>query len=170
MIFSINLDIELTDEELKWLKDKFLPNRRTYNVILGEMKESSYKENPIVKNLSEKNMKNELDLDNPIFVVYLNVDGMNPTRAQDLIENYKKFLKYDNCTFWIVAVTDQKTKFDMIWKGQKYDTQSFDNVQTITQLNKRMSKLMELISEGTTDDVLKQKLRDFTLDQILENE
>ena len=47
-------------------------------------------------------MKNELDLDNPIFVVYLNVDGMNPTRAQDLIENYKKFLKYDNCTFWIV--------------------------------------------------------------------
>ena len=39
-------------------------------------------------------MKNELDLDNPIFVVYLNVDGMNPTRAQDLIENYKKFLKY----------------------------------------------------------------------------
>jgi len=115
-------------------------------------------------------MKNELDLDNPIFVVYLNVDGMNPTRAQDLIENYKKFLKYDNCTFWIVAVTDQKTKFEMIWKGQKYDTQSFDNVQTITQLNKRMSKLMELISEGTTDDVLKQKLRDFTLDQILENE
>ena len=115
-------------------------------------------------------MKNELDLDNPIFVVYLNVDGMNPTRAQDLIENYKKFLKYDNCTFWIVAVTDQKTKFEMIWKGQKYDTQSFDNVQTITQLNKRMSKLMELISEGTTDDVLNQKLRDFTLDQILENE
>jgi len=56
VIFSINLDIELTDEELKWLKDKFLPNRRTYNVILGEMKESSYKENPIVKNLSEKNI------------------------------------------------------------------------------------------------------------------
>jgi hypothetical protein len=115
-------------------------------------------------------MKNELDLDNPIFVVYLNVDGMNPTHAQDLIENYKKFLKYDNCTFWIVAVTDQKTKFEMIWKGQKYDTQSFDNVQTITQLNKRMSKLMELISEGTTDDVLKQKIRDFALEQILENE
>ena len=114
-------------------------------------------------------MKNELDLDNPIFVVYLNVDNINSTHAQDLIENYKKFLKYDNCTFWIVAVTDQKTKFEMIWKGQKYDTQSFDNVQTITQLNKRMSKLMELISEGTTDDVLKQKLRDFTLDQILEN-
>jgi len=112
----------------------------------------------------------ELDLDNPIFVVYLNVDGLGHTHAHELIENYKKFLKYDNCTFWVVAVTDQKTKFEMIWKGQKYDTQSFDNVQAITQLNKRMSKLMELISEGTTDDVLKQKLRDFALDQILENE
>ena len=111
---------------------------------------------------------NQLDLDNPIFVVYLNVDGVYD--PHELIENYKKFLKYDNCTFWVVAVTDQKTKFEMIWKGQKYDTQSFDNVQAITQLNKRMSKLMELISEGTTDEVLKQKLRDFTLDQILENE
>ena len=113
---------------------------------------------------------NQLDLDNPIFLVYLNVDGMGSAHAQELIENYKRFLKYDNCTFWVVAVQDQKTKFELIWKGQKYDTQSFDNVQAITQLNKRMSKLMELISEGTTDDVLKQKLRDFALDQILENE
>ena len=115
-------------------------------------------------------MENELNLDNPIFVVYLNVDGMSPSHAHDLIENYKKFLKYDNCTFWVVAVTDQKTKFEMIWKGQKYDTQSLDNVQAITHLNKRMSKLMELLSEGTTDEVLKQKLRDFTLEQILQDE
>ena len=56
MIFSINLEIDLTDDEIKWLKDKFLPNRRTYNVIFGEIKEFSYKENPIVKNLSEKNI------------------------------------------------------------------------------------------------------------------
>jgi hypothetical protein len=113
---------------------------------------------------------NKLDLDNPIFVVYLNVDVLSAQYAQELIEKYKRFLKYDNCTFWIVAVTDQKTKFEMIWKGQKYDIQSYDNVQAITHLNKRMSKLMKLISEGTTDEVLKQKLRDFTLDQILENE
>jgi hypothetical protein len=111
----------------------------------------------------------QLDLDNPIFVVYLNVDGLSEARAHDLIDNYRSFLKYDNCTFWTVAVTDQKTKFEMIWKGQKYDTSSYDNIEAITHLNKRMSKLMDFISEGTTDDVLKQKLRDFTLDQILDS-
>ena len=57
----------------------------------------------------------------------------------------------------------------MIWKGQKYDTSTFDNIEAI-KLNKRMSKLMDFIAEGTTDDILKQKLRDFTLDQILDNE
>jgi hypothetical protein len=67
-------------------------------------------------------------------------------------------------------VTDQKNKFEMIWKGQKYDTSTFDNIEAIKHLNKTMSKLMDFIAEGTTDDILKQKLRDFTLDQILDNE
>jgi uncharacterized protein (DUF433 family) len=31
-----------------------------------------------------------------------------------------------------------------------------------------MSKLIELLSEGTSDDVLKQKLRDLTLTEILD--
>jgi len=34
---------------------------------------------------------NQLDLDNPIFVVYLNVDGMGSAHAQELIENTKGF-------------------------------------------------------------------------------
>ena len=117
-----------------------------------------------------KTQKDELNLDNPIFTVYLNVDGLGAAHANDLINNYKRFLKYDNCTFWIVAVTDQKTKFEMIWKGQKYDTSSLDNTEAIKNINKRMSKLMDFIAEGTTDDVIKQKLRNFTLEQILENE
>lgn len=115
-------------------------------------------------------MVNELNLDNPIFVVYLNVDGMHSQRAQDVIETYRKHLKYDNPESTIIAVTDQKTKFEMIWKGQKYDTPTFDNIEAITHLNKRMSKLMDFIAEGTTDDILKQKLRDFTLEQILQDE
>jgi len=112
---------------------------------------------------------NELNLDNPVFVVYLNVEGMPRAVAQDLIQSYKAYLKYDNCTFWIVAVQDQQTKFEMIWKGQKYDTPpSEDNTNKIKFAYKRMSKLIELLSEGTSDDVLKQKLRDLTLTEILD--
>jgi hypothetical protein len=52
MIFSINLEIDLTDVEIKWLKDKFLPNRRSYLILQGGL----YRTNSIVKTLSEKNI------------------------------------------------------------------------------------------------------------------
>jgi len=108
----------------------------------------------------------QLDLDNPIFAVYLNIDGLTGEKAEYLVERYKKFFRYDNCTFWIIAVRDQKTNIGLIWKGQKYDTDS----KSIKNIYKRMSNLTEILSEGTTDDVLKQKLRDFTLNEILDDE
>jgi hypothetical protein len=110
----------------------------------------------------------ELNLDNPIFVVYLNVDGHTRQKAEELIKQYRRFLNYDNVTFWIMAVEDQKTKIELIWKGQKYEIPSNDN--SVKTIKKSLTKLVDIISEGLTDDVLKQKLRDFTLDQILENE
>jgi repressor of nif and glnA expression len=59
MKFSINLDIELTEDELKWIKDKFLPNRRTYNIIFEKIENKSYSTNikiQVVKSLVEKNI------------------------------------------------------------------------------------------------------------------
>lgn len=56
MIFSINLEIDLTDVEIKWLKDKFLPNRRSYNVVFDGLQGGLYRTNSVVKTLSEKNL------------------------------------------------------------------------------------------------------------------
>lgn len=114
-------------------------------------------------------MKNELNLDNPIFVVYLNVDGMTPQKAQNVILNYKMSLKYDNCTFWVVAVTDQKTKFEMVWKGKIYETNStFDSEKSIKFLKDKMSKIMDMLADGISDEILKQKMRDFSLSQLID--
>lgn len=113
--------------------------------------------------------KKELDLDNPVFVVYLNVDGMTSQRAGELIQNYQKMLNFQNCTFWIVAVQDQKTKFEMIWKGKNYEINStFDSEKSIRFLKERMSKLMDMLADGTSDEILKQKLRDFSLSQLID--
>lgn len=120
-------------------------------------------------------MRNEkrsqyLNLDNPIFIVYVNVNGLHSHASNELIENYRKFLKYENCTFWIVAVTDQKTNFKMIWKGKNYEINlTFDSEKSIKFLKERISKLIDILSE-TSDEILKQKLRDFNLDQILQDE
>lgn len=56
MKFSISIDIELTDEEVIFLKKKFLYNRKSYNVVLEGLNYNSYKINPIFKTLSEKNI------------------------------------------------------------------------------------------------------------------
>jgi hypothetical protein len=109
----------------------------------------------------------ELNLDNPIFVVYLNIDGHTRQKAQELIEQYRRFLNYDNATFWIMAVEDQKTKIELLWKGQKYEIPSNDN--SVKTIKKRLTKLVDIISEGLTDDVIKQKLRDYLLNDILDD-
>jgi len=46
----------------------------------------------------------ELNLDNPVFVVYLNVDGYTRQKAEELIQQYNRFLNYDNVTFWIITL------------------------------------------------------------------
>ena len=56
MKFSINIDIELTDEELKWLKDKFLLKRTSYNVVLDGVQGGLYRINSVVRTLVEKNI------------------------------------------------------------------------------------------------------------------
>jgi len=65
------------------------------------------------------------------------------------------------------AVHDQKTKIELIWKGQKYEVLSNDI--KIEDIKKRMSRLVDIISEGLTDDVIKQKLRNYLLNDILDD-
>ena len=54
MKFSINIEIELSDEEINFLKSKFLPNRGTYNVVFENVRAKSINIEPVVKTLSEK--------------------------------------------------------------------------------------------------------------------
>lgn len=54
MKFSLNIEIELTDGEINFLKSKFLPNRGTYNIVFENLKGKSIKVEPVVKTLSEK--------------------------------------------------------------------------------------------------------------------
>jgi hypothetical protein len=40
----------------------------------------------------------ELNLENPIFVVYLNIDGMSRPKAEEKIAVLSKYMSYQNAT------------------------------------------------------------------------
>ena len=63
-----------------------------------------------------------------------------------------------------MAVQDQKTKIELLWKGQKYDIPSQDD-----QMPKRLKKLVDIISEGLSDEIVKQKLRNYLLNDLLDD-
>jgi len=113
--------------------------------------------------------KEQLDLDNPIFIVYVNIDNMSRQIYENLLDSYRKMLNFKNCTFWIVPVKEQMTKFEIIWKGKDYENNSnLDFEKSIKFLKEKMSNMMDMIADGMSDDVIKQKLRDFSLNQLID--
>lgn len=108
-----------------------------------------------------------LNLDNPIFVLYLNLDGHTIQRAEDIVKQYKRYLDYKNATFLIMVVKHQETKIELLWKGQNYEINSLDN--EVVNIKKRITKLVDIISEGLSDEIVKQKLRDCLLNDILDD-
>jgi hypothetical protein len=112
--------------------------------------------------------KEELNLDNPIFIVYVNVDNMSRQTSENLLDSYQKMLSYKNCTFWVVPVQEQMTKFEIIWKGKDHENSNTDSEKSIRFLKEKMTNLMDMIADGISDDVIKQKLRDFSLNQLID--
>ncbi len=111
---------------------------------------------------------NELNLENPIIVIYVNLDNMSPIEGNKIIENFKNHFDFSNVTSWIIPVTDQKTKIEIIWKGSKFSNIEIDDQsKKIEHVHKKLNKILELISDGTSDAVIKQKLRELSLNEIL---
>lgn len=62
-------------------------------------------------------IEEKLDLENPIFLVYIDVDGLTNQSARDKFESIRKHLNYSNATMWYIA--DKFNKIELIWKGSK---------------------------------------------------
>ena len=58
----------------------------------------------------------EINLDNPIFVYYINVENTNRERASETMANIKRQMDmYNNITFWIVPCGH--TKIECVYNG-----------------------------------------------------
>lgn len=108
--------------------------------------------------------KKELNLDNPIFVIYIKTDGLSVQRAQELLyRTHAQFDIYSNVTIWIFA--SDKTLVECVYDGRiKNRTLELKNL--INKINHRV----DLLSKSSNTEDFKINIRDWRLEDILEDE
>ena len=113
----------------------------------------------------------KLNLENPIFVVYLNVDGMSRPKAEEQIAVLSKYMSYENVTNWILPIKNGDSRVELIWQGSKYSTNpGIMNFNNFENLINRFNEVIEVISSGTNDASIKQQLRNLQLKKVLNDD
>lgn len=104
----------------------------------------------------------ELNLDNPIFVFYINVSGFSRAAAEKQFKEITEhFDIYKNATIWILA-TDGETRVDFIYDGWgRNHNDELNNL--ITNINERI----DILSKSSNFEDFKINIRDWRLSNIL---
>lgn len=110
-------------------------------------------------------MNDDLNLENPIFIIYVNVVGMTQQKVQKVISDFHNQFKYNNVTSWIIPIHNHDSHIELIWKGYKYSNEIKDG--SIGNLVCKINDIIDVLSEGTSDDSLKKQLRNLKIEQIL---
>jgi hypothetical protein len=106
----------------------------------------------------------ELNLDNPIFVFYICVNGMSRQRAEEYIHQVKsQFDIYSNITMWIVT-TDEPTKIECVYDG-KGKTKDSEIAGLIEQINERIT----VLGQSNSFEDFKINIRDWRIDKIVKH-
>jgi hypothetical protein len=109
---------------------------------------------------SEKNQ--ELDLNNPIFVFYLNVENKSRQSAQEYIEPTKKhFDVYKNATMWFVAAKKDEVVCIYDGWGRVRDSEIKDLIEEI-------NTKIEIMSNSHSFDDFKINVRDWRISKLVD--
>lgn len=109
---------------------------------------------------SEKDQ--ELDLNNPIFVFYLNVENKSRQAAQEYVENTREhFDVYKNATMWFVAA--KKDEVVCIYDGWGR-VRDHELKELIEEINTKI----EIMSNSHSFDDFKINVRDWRIDKLVD--
>ena len=106
--------------------------------------------------------KPEIDLDNPIFVYYINVDGMSHQHANELISNIQENWKFSNVVTWIVPRREGETKIECV-----YDGRVKERSEELKELIEELNEKIDLMSNAGNFDDFKIIVRDWRLKTLL---
>lgn len=110
----------------------------------------------------ESEKTQELDLNNPIFVFYLDVENYSQQSAQNYIENVRRnFDIYKNATMWFVAA--KKSEVVCIYDGWGRVRDS-----ELKELIEEINTKIEIMSKSHSFDDFKINVRDWRLNKLVE--
>lgn len=107
----------------------------------------------------------DLDLTIPIFVAYVNVEGMSRDFATNKIEHYREYLSRPNVTMFIIA--SDRDQIELLWKGTNYMNSDQILEKEINRIEANLHRIYDVISEEITDDNIKRKLRKYLINDVL---
>lgn len=109
---------------------------------------------------TEKNQN--LDLNNPIFVFYINVEGRSRQYSVEYIETKKKeFDVYKNATMWFVASNKDEVVCIYDGWGRVRDSELKDLIEEI-------NTKIEIMSNSHTFDDFKINVRDWRIGKLVD--
>ena len=105
--------------------------------------------------------KIELDLNNPIFTIYVDTHTMSRQTAEEYLARIKRmFDVYSNITMWIIA--SDKTSIECVYDGQ---CRSRD--MEISDLIKEINTRIDIMSNSHSFDDFKINIRDWRLSELI---
>ena len=110
----------------------------------------------------ESEKKQELDLNNPIFVFYVNVENRSRQSAQEYIDSIQKnFDVYKNATMWFVKSNKDEIVCVYDGWGRVRDSELKDLIEEI-------NTKIEIMSNSHSFDDFKINVRDWRLDKLID--
>lgn len=105
--------------------------------------------------------KIELDLNNPIFVAYVDTVNMSRERAEEyLLRTKKMFDLYKNITVWVIS--SNQTKIECVYDGQ---CRSRD--MEISDLIKEINTRIDIMSKSNSFEDFKINIRDWRINELV---
>ena len=116
---------------------------------------------PIAMMYQQEEEKIELDLNNPIFVAYVDTKNLTRQAAEEhLYKSKKMFDVYKNITIWVIA--SNETKIECV-----YDGQFRNRDMEISDLVKEINTRIDIMANSHSFDDFKINIRDWRLSELI---
>lgn len=104
----------------------------------------------------------EVNLENPIFVYYVNVEGYAQSKVADIVEKLTDIFKYKNVTTWVVPRREGETKIECV-----YDGRIKERSEELKSLIEELNEKVDILSRTNSFEDFKIEVRDWRLKNIL---
>lgn len=106
--------------------------------------------------------KSEINLDNPIFVYYININGLSRQTADGMLSEISSMFSYKNVVTWIVPRHEGETKIECV-----YDGRVRERSEELKFLIEEINEKVDILSKSGSFEDFKINIRDWRINNII---